>query len=293
MSRITDDDLIAGLRQRKKTSVIEKDLESSIVTQMQSDAMRISMDGIHPSPYQVRQLNEQAIEEMMESIRNTGGLITPVIVRPISNGYELVTGHTRYLAYQKLGYTEIPAVIRVMNDCEASKALAADNLSRKDLYDYEVFKTLNYLMMSGYVKSNSEASRLLGRTRQDIIRYLSFGKLPQTVTDFLELHPAILGADAAKKLLEFVPQYTDTVLDGLNKLQSGQIKTQVSLLMWIKQQTSQKIIKNDRSILDLNGNVIGKYTRTENGIKIISKSLDLTSLEEKFQEFLTNNGFKI
>ena len=181
MSKISDQDLAAGLRQRKNPEVIAEEVRHTIVSQMHADAMRIPLEKITTSPYQVRHINEQTLEDLMESIRHTGGLITPVIVRPIDQGYELIAGHTRFLAYTRLGYPDIPAVVRPMNNAEATRALAADNLTRQDLADYEIFKLLNTLLLEGYLKSNSEASRLLWRSRQDIIRYQAYGKLPPEI----------------------------------------------------------------------------------------------------------------
>ncbi|MDD4930232.1 MAG: ParB/RepB/Spo0J family partition protein [Gallionella sp.] len=292
MSRVSDQDLAAGLRQRKKPETIAEEVRHTIVSQMHADAMRLPLDKISASPYQVRQINEQTLEDLMESIRNTGGLITPVIVRPIDQGYELVAGHTRFLAYIRLGYPDIPAVVRLMNNAEASRALAADNLTRKDLTDYEIFKLLDTLMSDGYLKSNSEAGRLLGRSRQDIIRYLAYGKLPAEIITLLEQQPALIGAAAAKSVLDYLPTHTDTVIEAFNRLSSGHIKTQVAAILWIRQQLRDKPVHLEQQVLDKSGISVGKLTRGSGGIRLAGKTFDLEKIEAAIKTVLQDQGYR-
>ena len=199
-AKVSDKLMAEGLRRRKKPEAIEADVRGTIVGQMVADAMRVPLHLIQRSPYQVRHFNEAAIEDLMESIRDTGGLITPVVLRPSGEvNYELIAGHTRFEACKRLGFTDIPAVVRPMSDSEAAKALAADNMTRKDLSDFEIFKQLSLLFAQEYLKSNTEASRLLGRSRQDIIRYMAFARMPQEVIELLERDPTFIGASAGCK----------------------------------------------------------------------------------------------
>ena len=133
MKKISDEELSAGLRRRKPASMIEDEVRGTIVGQMVTDASKIPIHLINQSPYQIPYADESYIEELMGSITDTGGVISPVVVRTISSGkYELIAGHTRLEACRRLGLTEVSAVVRVMSDGEAAKALIADNLARRD-----------------------------------------------------------------------------------------------------------------------------------------------------------------
>jgi ParB family chromosome partitioning protein len=293
MSKISDQDLAIGLRQRKNPATIAEEVKHTIVSQMHLDAMRLPLEKISASPYQVRHISEQTLEDLMESIRHTGGLITPIIVRPIDQGYELIAGHTRFLAYTRLGYADIPAVVRPMNNEEATRALAADNLTRQDLADYEIFKLLDILFFEGYLKSNSEASRLLGRSRQDIIRYQSYKKLPVEIIMLLEQRPSLIGAAAAKNLLDYLPTHTATVIESVSRLFTGQIKTQAAALVWIRQQLREKSNHIEQPVLDKMGFIVGKLTRIDGGLRLIGKKLDMEKIEVAIKAVLQDQGYRI
>lgn len=294
MSKITDQDLAAGLRQRKNPETIAEEVRHTIVSQMHADAMRLPLDKITASPYQVRHVNDQILEDLMESIRHTGGLITPVIVRPIHQGYELIAGHTRYLAYTRLGYLDIPAVIRPMDDAEATRALAADNLTRNDLKDYEIFKLLNTLFLASYLKSNSEASRLLGRSRQDIIRYQAYGKLPLEIITLLDQQPALIGAATAKNLLDYLPTHEIIVIEAFNRLFTGKIKTQAGAINWIRQQIQEKPFQLEQTVHDKTGTKVGKLTRLDGGgLRLVGKTLDMEQIEAAIRDVLQKQGYSL
>jgi ParB family chromosome partitioning protein len=293
MSKISDKDLAAGLRQRKRPETIAAEVRETIVSQMHADAMKLPIDKIVASPYQVRQITQQTLEDLMESIRDTGGLITPIVVRPLGDGYELIAGHTRYSACKQLGYNEIPAVVRPMADAEAARALAADNLTRKDLADFEIFKQLNTLFAAGFLKSNSEASRLLGRTRQDIIRYQAYGQLPPEVIELLDAQPDLIGAAAAKNMLDFLPSRTDCVIEACRRLASGRLKNQSAALSWIEQQYREKPIRNEQRVLDKAGATVGKIVWGESGLKLVGKTLDLAKVEAAIKKSLQDQGYRL
>ena len=67
-------------------------------------------------PYQVRE--DAAMDELVESVR-TYGILSPLLARPKGEGYELVSGHRRRLAAQKLGLPTVPVLVREMTDDEA------------------------------------------------------------------------------------------------------------------------------------------------------------------------------
>jgi ParB family chromosome partitioning protein len=235
--------------------------------------------------------NEQALEELMASISDTKGLITPLVVRPIgSNEYEIVAGHTRYLACQRLGYPDIPAIVRPMSEAEAAKALAADNMARTDLSDYEIYKHLSDLFQRGFLASNSEAARLLGRSRQDIIRYKCFGLLPPTVIELLETNRNLLGSSAAQALTEYP---AELVLEACQKLLTGKLGTQQALLSWLKQGTTEKPPRQDQPVRDSTGKSAGRILRSDQALKVAVRGVDYGALEKVMQEELERQGFRL
>lgn len=85
-------------------------------------------------PYHVRE--DAALSELMESIR-THGVLSPLLARPKGDGYELVSGHRRRLAAQKLGLKTVPVLVREMTDDEAVILMVDSNLQRENLLPSE------------------------------------------------------------------------------------------------------------------------------------------------------------
>lgn len=291
MSKKEDEALAAGVRARRKPSIIDADVHSStVLAQMHADAMSLPLALIHRSPYQVRQVKEDEVEEIMASIADTGGLITPIVVRPLeTGGYELIAGHTRWEAYSRLGYADIPAVVRPLTDAEAGRALAADNLARKDLTDYEIYKQLRELFARGFLKSNSEAARLLGRVRQDIIRYRAFEKLPTEVLDLLETKPELLGGTTVQVLADYP---ADRVIAGCHKLAQKVLRTQQDLEAWLARPHAAPAVRNERRVLDLDGKTVGRISRAATGIRVSGKGVDLGALERAVEAELARQGLR-
>lgn len=85
-------------------------------------------------PYRVRE--DAAMDELVESIR-VHGILSPLLARPKGEGYELVSGHRRRLAAQKLGLPTVPVLVREMSDDEAVILMVDSNLQRENLLPSE------------------------------------------------------------------------------------------------------------------------------------------------------------
>lgn len=291
MRKVTDAQLAAGLGMRKKSENIAADLRSTIAGQMAADALRLPLDKIKRSAWQVRAVDDLVIEEMMASIQDTNGLITPVVVRPVDDGmYELIAGHTRYEACRRLGHLDIMAVQRNMNDEDAAKALVADNLARKDLSDYEISKQLKALFDAEILKTNAEAARLMAKTRQDVIRYRSFQLLPPEVLELMEKNPKMLGAFTAQSLASFPAEH---IVEGCLLFATGKFKTQQMLIQWVKAKSAEKKDTRhpEKAILDKDGTPVGSLSCRGTALKVMAKGLDMTALESAVRREIRRQGF--
>ena len=81
------------------------------------DLRHVPLDDIGPNPFQPRHVfDEQAITDLANSLR-TSGLLQPVVLRPTEAGkYQLIAGERRWRAAQQLGWGEIGAVVREVDD---------------------------------------------------------------------------------------------------------------------------------------------------------------------------------
>jgi ParB family chromosome partitioning protein len=107
-------------------------------------------------PYKIIDNDEMA--SLVESIK-TQGVLTPIVVRPMENGeYEIVSGHRRVFACNKLGIFEVPAVVRELTREEAIVVMADSNLHRDGLLPSE--KAFAYKMKLDAIKRQGERTDL-------------------------------------------------------------------------------------------------------------------------------------
>ena len=104
-------------------------------------------------PFQVRE--DESLKELMESIR-CYGVLSPLLARPKGKGYELVSGHRRRLAAQKLGLEAVPVLVREMSDDEAVILMVDSNLQREHLLPSE--KAFAYKMKMEALKHQGKAT---------------------------------------------------------------------------------------------------------------------------------------
>ena len=147
-------------------------------------------------PYQVRE--DAAMDELTESIR-VHGVLSPLLARPKGECYELVSGHRRRLAAQKLGLPTVPVLVREMSDDEAVILMVDSNLQRENLLPSE--KAFAYKMKYEALKRQGkrsdltscqvgkklaaeEVSQNTGDSSRQILRYIH---LTELITELLEL----------------------------------------------------------------------------------------------------------
>ena len=104
-------------------------------------------------PYRVQE--DAAMDDLVESIR-VHGVLSPLLARPKGEGYELVSGHRRRLAAQKLGLPTVPVLVREMTDDEAVILMVDSNLQRENLLPSE--KAFAYQMKLEAMKHQGKAT---------------------------------------------------------------------------------------------------------------------------------------
>jgi ParB family chromosome partitioning protein len=146
----------------------------------------IPVDLIHPNPFQTRRsIREEALKELVESIKATG-VVQPVVVRPIANGrFQLVAGERRWLASKSAGKATIPAVIREVSDAQALEITIIENLQREDLNPVEQARAFERLSREFGLTQEQIATRT-GKDRASIANFIRLLKLPKDVQEHLE-----------------------------------------------------------------------------------------------------------
>jgi ParB family chromosome partitioning protein len=124
--------------------------------------------------------NDTDIHELAESIKNQG-LLQPVVVRKLTDGYEIISGERRFRAIQSLGRDTVPCIIKKqVSDREMLEMALVENIQREDLNDIE--KSLAYqALLQECGLSHEELSARIGKSRSVITNSLRLLKLPADV----------------------------------------------------------------------------------------------------------------
>ncbi len=110
-----------------------------------------------------RYFDDGAMSELVASVR-ANGILQPLLVRPVEGdgeAYEIVTGERRYRAAQGAGLSEVPAMIRPMEDEEAARYAILENLQREDLNPVEETEGILALLARGLGRSPEAVVSLL------------------------------------------------------------------------------------------------------------------------------------
>ena len=137
--------------------------------------------------------------ELRDSIEKYG-ILTPILVRPVLDGYyEIISGHRRKYAAKQLGYRKVPVIIRVLKDDEAVVAMVDSNFQREYILPsekafaykmkYDVLRKDNKKTIRGQIDHNRKGKRTVqvlaeefGESPKQIQRYL---KLTQLIPELL------------------------------------------------------------------------------------------------------------
>lgn len=146
---------------------------------------KINIADIYPNPNQPRKtFDQESLNELAESIR-VHGLIQPIIVNKMNDGYLIIAGERRYRACKLAGLTEIDAIVKNYTDRQIAEISIIENLQREDLNPIEIAKSLQKLMQEYNITQEQVASRI-GKNRSSIANYVRLLTLYPEVMDMVE-----------------------------------------------------------------------------------------------------------
>ncbi len=145
----------------------------------------LAIDEISPNRSQPRtEFDPEALAELTDSI-SKHGVLQPILVRPlIAGGYQIVAGERRYRASLQAGLSEIPAIVRELDDKETMEIALIENLQRKDLTPVE--EALGFdALMKNHGFTQEQVAESVGKSRPAVANALRLLSLPQPVIDML------------------------------------------------------------------------------------------------------------
>ena len=151
--------LIPKAEHKEKGFVIEMDIESLI-----------------PNLFQPRKdFNKEKMEELKGSIKKHG-IIQPIVVRKMANGYEIVAGERRLKAAKEIGLKNIPAIIKSFNNEKSLEIALVENIQREDLNPVEQANAFKRLI-DEFNLTQQELAEVTGKSRALVTNTIRLLKL--------------------------------------------------------------------------------------------------------------------
>lgn len=136
-----------------------------------AELIEVAIDDIRPNPRQPRQtIDDAPLGELAASIRSVG-LLQPVIVRRVHNGYELVAGERRWRACRIAGLARIPAIVRRTGDDQLLRDALIENVQRVDLSPLEEAAAFRQLV-DEFGATHEEIATRVGKSRAAVTNSL-------------------------------------------------------------------------------------------------------------------------
>lgn len=158
----------------------------------------VPIDSVRPNPLQPRRVfDEETLEGLVDSIKELG-VLQPVLVRAVDDGYELIAGERRWRAAKRAGLPTIPAVIRTADDEASLEQALVENLHRQDLNALEEAAAYQQLI-DDFGLTQEQVAKRVGKSRSAVANYLRLFQLPPAVQKLVG--EGLLSAGHAKALL--------------------------------------------------------------------------------------------
>ena len=172
------------------------------------DVEKIDLSKVYPNPNQPRKtFDKESLNELAESIR-IHGLIQPVIVNKMDDGYMIIAGERRYRACKICGLTQIDAIVKNYTNKQISEISIIENLQREDLNPVEIAKGIRKLM-DEYGLTQEKVAERLGKPRSAIANSVRILALYPEVLDMVEKGKVSFGH---AKILVAVEEYATQLL---------------------------------------------------------------------------------
>lgn len=219
----------------------------------------IEVDNIIISEHQPRKtINEKTINELAQSIKEYG-IIQPLIVSKKSDsGYQLIAGQRRLKAAVKLGFKEVPVIIKEIKPFQEMEIALIENIQREDLNSIEEARGYKALI-DNFDLEPAEIAKKVGRGESTIINSI--------------------------RLLNLDSGVQEALLEG--KITSGHARTLITLSKENQLKHLAQIIRLRLTVREAESR-IKSYSKVEKEVsdKEEKKDIYLASLEEKIREFL-------
>ncbi|GAD81103.1 ParB/RepB/Spo0J family partition protein [Vibrio ezurae] len=231
----------SAIAREKKTPAHESDVVTT--SSASGDMQDIAVENLQPGVYQPRtEMNEDALDELSASIRSQG-IIQPIVVRQVDNNkYEIIAGERRWRAAKQAGLTQVPCVVKRVQDKAAIAMALIENIQRENLNAVEEAHALESLRTK-FELSHQQIAEVIGKSRTAVSNLLRLNQLEVEVKKLVS--DGLLDMGHARALL---------AIDGKQQVELAQSAVKKQLTVRQTEQLVKKILqppaKEDKKVID-------------------------------------------
>jgi len=148
----------------------------------QTTVQELPLAELELNPHQPRKHFDQATLEDLASTIREHGILTPVVVRRVAAGFQIIAGERRIRAARLAGLTHVPTIIKDASDSQALQLALVENLQREDLNPLEAAEAYQRLVEEFGLTQEELAARV-GKDRSSVANSLRLLRLPKQVRD--------------------------------------------------------------------------------------------------------------
>lgn len=166
------------------------------------------IDSIRPNPYQPRRrFADQELKGLSSSIKEKG-VIQPLVVRAVSNGYELIVGERRWRAARLAGVRKVPVVVKNLSGAEMVETALVENIQREDLNPLEKADAF-YRLIKEFGLTQQQVAKRVGQNRSTVANFLRLRNLPKPIQADITNNTLTMGHARALLAVENAAQQRD------------------------------------------------------------------------------------
>ncbi|MBP2642345.1 MAG: parB-like partition protein [Firmicutes bacterium] len=141
-----------------------------------TESIEVHVEELLTNPFQPRKtFSEESLHELAASVREHG-IIQPILVRRTDHGYEIIAGERRMRAAKLVGLTNVPVIVREINDKDMAELAMIENLQREDLHYLEEAEGFHHLL-ENFGMTQEELARRMGKNQSTVANKLRLLRL--------------------------------------------------------------------------------------------------------------------
>jgi len=161
-------------------------------------------------------INQEKITQIKLSAKDIG-IITPLIVRKVGNGYQIISGHHRFLVAKELGLLSVPCIVKNISDDVVYKYVTESNIQRLRIYPSEygrIFSRYMELRQNIDITAQEIADKF-GLSKKTMYRYINVTKLTNELQRFTDND--LISLDAVDIICQFSKENQDVISEVLTQ----------------------------------------------------------------------------